>query len=285
MKSTDGGASWTVETTNLDRISFGLGPVAGLVAITCPTVSDCFLLPELSVGQTVGLLKTTDGGDNWVTQHVPLGPVTIPEGTGPTGFSTWQDISCSNALACAATAGDNEGHVLIAYTTDGGANWHASSTVPEAETPYGVSCYNPADCVVVASAAGGSQILVTNNGGISWESAPVPAGAGILRSVSCVEPREARLTCAAVGATPSLQYIDGQAPGTVITTTDPAVSWSTHKLAFTAPLFAVACRDGSGCVAGPDSVFGGRPGVFVSDRNGNRWTKYHGFSFIAPSGP
>jgi hypothetical protein len=106
--STDGGNTWTNESTSLPAST------ATLQAISCAGTSSCVAVgPPESTGGPFVVAATTNGGTTWTGG-----------GTGPSGLTYAQSIpllgiSCSSATTCIVVAGNSTGPVAYTTTNDG----------------------------------------------------------------------------------------------------------------------------------------------------------------------
>jgi hypothetical protein len=109
--STDGGSTWTNESTSLPAST------ATLQAISCAGTSSCVAVgPPESTGGPFVVAATTNGGTTWTGG-----------GTGPSGLTYAQGIpllgiSCSAASTCIVVAGNSTGPVAYT-TTNSGSTW------------------------------------------------------------------------------------------------------------------------------------------------------------------
>jgi hypothetical protein len=179
-------------------------------SVTCPTASHCVAVglhskvdprqgPDLDHGV---LLTSDDGGLTW-RQHA------WPSGYGPGVFP---DVTCMDASHCAmigfvernGTEGNQVGYTsgkdavqytVIAFSSDGGATWTASTlphtipypmmdalTCPTARTCYAAGSDLIAQRIGNTYNEGSSVVAVTNDAGATWQRvtfavpAKVPGG-------------------------------------------------------------------------------------------------------------
>ena len=128
--------------------------------------------------------------------------------------------------------------------------------------PYGVSCADAGDCVVVGttgfsttpagSSTASGAALYSADGGASWAAAAVPAGIAVVRAVSCSDATH----CMAVanGRSSAATAVAGAGPygpSTVLTSTDGGRSWTSPGSNGLAPadLAAIACPTAADCWA------------------------------------
>src|SRR3989338_1795366 len=135
VKTTDGGTSWTVQTSGTDSALY-----------------DVHFPVNVNTGYTVGdvgtILGTTNGGTTWTAQT---------SGTGQTLFD-------------AHFVDNNTGYVsgangVILKTTDGGSNWTAQ-TSGTFNSLHGI--HFPVDATTGYAVGGLGTIRKTTNGGTTW---------------------------------------------------------------------------------------------------------------------
>jgi large repetitive protein len=222
--STDGGATWTDQST---------APLtAGLGALSCATVSDCVAVGGIAGpdGPEAVMTSTSDGGVTWNSETPPsdLADLTavscttvsdcvavgfsIDNPSGATvdearsiettdGGTTWTEETISTAgsvsgLSCpttsfCVTAGPYGG---VSATDNGGLTWN-TETFSNIYQLTSVSCATASNCVAV----GGSQGMGTDNGGQTWTPEALPGAIKDLTSVSCPTPS----ICMATGTSPA----------------------------------------------------------------------------------
>lgn len=174
-KTTNGGQTWS------EHLATGVSTLASFSPISCPTVDECWLVPEGTEGAPGHsipkiLLKSTNGGRTWVQVPLPsFGPPSVP-----TGFSVYS-ISCPKSSQCFAagaveTPEPPDGRqcqvyggcygtgALIAATTDSGKSWHLVTLPSGVGAVVNVSCTRGSACVAVASPGGDGlgSIVLTN---------------------------------------------------------------------------------------------------------------------------
>lgn len=194
--TTDGGRHFTVVRFH---------PGESIQTVSCPTASHCVAVglydngnirtgPDLDHGV---LLTSDDGGLTW-QQHA------WPKGYGPGAFP---DVTCVDASHCAmigfvernGTEGNQVGftsgkdavqYTVIAFSSDGGATWTASTlphtipypmidalTCPTTQTCYAAGSDLIAQRIGNTYNEGSSVVAITNNAGRRWQRATfaVPA--------------------------------------------------------------------------------------------------------------
>lgn len=179
----------------------------GLDGVSCPATSDCW-----AVGNTGGIVATTNGGATWSTQT--------------SGVSRGlRAISCPSSLVCFAAGASG----TLLTTGNGGATWSAQSS-GTSEDLTGVSCSSTAQCWVVGE---GGVALATSNGGSTW-SAQASGTSNTLDAVSCPTGS----MCLGVGT-----------QGIATATTTGGSSWTGQTSGTTNDLIADACPLTSVCWA------------------------------------
>src|SRR3989338_583166 len=166
VKTTDGGTSWTVQTSGTDSALY-----------------DVHFPVDATTGYAVGGLgtirKTTNGGTTWSG---------LTSGTGEDLQGVW---FTNNDTGYAI---GNTGTIL--KTTNGGTDWTAQTSGSGA-TLSSIHCsVNDTTCYVTIAGAISGRVLKTSNGGTSWAAQSVPnASACALLSIFCLDNN----TCFASG--------------------------------------------------------------------------------------
>jgi photosystem II stability/assembly factor-like uncharacterized protein len=172
--STNGGASWTEETTPSNPVWYGgwflnasdgwatgangtivattnggttwtaqtSGSTQELTAVDCVSTTQCWVSGFGGV-----ILVSSNGGTTWTAQN-------------STTTNTLDEISCVSASDCWASGAAG----TIIATTNGGATWTAQTSGSTQEL-YGISCVSTTQCW---AAGGAGVILATSNGGTTW---------------------------------------------------------------------------------------------------------------------
>lgn len=126
VKTTNGGQTW-VKKTAASQFT-GAGTFCNWVHMFNATTGVALGDPAPATGNTFEILRTTDGGDNWVrvTANVPA-PLTNEYGNAGAFFASnsapgtlWTGLASSNQAA----------QVRIFKTTDFGQTWTASGLIP-----------------------------------------------------------------------------------------------------------------------------------------------------------
>ncbi|HXQ59659.1 MAG TPA: putative Ig domain-containing protein [Acidimicrobiales bacterium] len=229
LVSGDGGATWTA--TPFDQ---GVATPAG---ITCPSVLDCVLAPDL--------------------ERITPGAITPSSNQGAVNA-----VSCATSTDCLGIGIDAD------VTTDGGATWTDKSTAPLTAGLGAVSCATTSACIAVGTVGGpnGNEAVIsaTTDRGTTWSPQTAPTELTGLGSISCATASH----CVAVGFAPNA--ITGDGAG-AIETTDGGARWTERSVPGMQRAFQVACPTTSTCVAAglTDAGWGG---VSVSDDGGATWT-------------
>lgn len=148
LKTTDGGGSWQTQASNVaPSADFAGSPVAiqCVDATTVVAVGDCVDLGPCSPV----IVRTTDGGTHWTTQHVPMLYV-----LSAVSFPT---VSMGYAI------GGGQGGGTLLKTTDGGGTWVLHTTGIQG----GRSLVFPEPTTGYTLGAEGT-ILKTTDGGTTW---------------------------------------------------------------------------------------------------------------------
>jgi hypothetical protein len=238
--TTDGGSTWTGQS-----IPSG---VAALLAMSCPTPSECVAVGQQSQSDGgVVVIATADGSTTWTQSTLP---------TLPGGAYTLDSVSCPAAAPTDCWAGgatlngasDPIGAVVLA-STDGGATWSAESIPGAVWSIDDVSCPSVDDCWAVGWAGGAKQpdgaVVVTTDGGATWSEQSLPSAVSTLSDVSCGSTS----SCVAVGRTHSTKS-KGSTP-VLVATSNGGVTWAVQKLSSSVVGLKDATCVGSDCwVAG-----------------------------------
>jgi photosystem II stability/assembly factor-like uncharacterized protein len=249
----DAGTSWIVRALHSGY---------DLNAISCPSVSTCFVAAGGPAFDTAAI-SSTNGGIKWSTQ-------TVPTGTGEL-----VDISCPSTSVCFAS-GDNLDSVgdLIA-TTDGGSTWNTQTLPSGSQTLWAIDCPSVTTCYAAGEAviqgARTDAAFTTTNGGASWNEQSLPGGVDV-RALSC----PSRTVC----------YGGGGFDSPIVTTTNGGTTWSAQSLpSNSGDLKGLFCPSVSVCYAVGDNYPGTRlpveVGTILSTRDGGaKWA-----AEAPPAGP
>ncbi|HAF20897.1 MAG TPA: hypothetical protein DCK96_14300 [Chloroflexi bacterium] len=236
----------TTDGVHWSSPTFGpcFGQCPGLIAVSCPTASVCFLITTAVPGQ---VWSSVDGGTNWV---VSFDVANDPQAVSTGGFSA---ISCPSATVCYAVgpgpASPGPGGVY-ATTTDGGVTWRTDNG-PSSTSVTGISCPSVSTCYVSAT---GASIFHTADYGGTWDVQLGNTNAWYF-SVSC----PTTTVCFAGGS-------GGAAGGIISATTTAGAAWTRPKPAgSTNSIFGVSCGSSSDCYAAALN------NILVSHNGGSTW--------------
>src|SRR4030095_570021 len=202
--SSNSGANWT---------TYDLGITGDFFSISMINQNTGYIS-----GQNSKVLKTTNGGQNWIMK-------TNPSGSNYSLYTTefLNENTGFTFVNFATVAGGN-----VFKTTDGGDNWTQYSTGGTSENIYaadmvdvntGYCCYNPSN----------RPVYKTTNGGVNW--APLTTGlTGSIRDVAAV--------------TADIVYV-GQTSGTqrMAKTTDGGSTWSLLTLPVAVDIASIDFKD------------------------------------------
>ncbi len=146
LRTTDGGAHWTIQTSGYEGTGITL---FGRVFYRCQHWNG--RRRKLSLPVMAAVIRTTDGGNTWLTKY-----------SNPGAFIT--GVSFTDANTGTVIGVDfNVGETLILRTTDGGDTW-VNQTGP-LTFYYGIS-FTDANNGTIVGAAG--TIVRTTDGGANW---------------------------------------------------------------------------------------------------------------------
>ncbi len=222
VSTTDGGATWTVETVP--------ATVGYLSAISCSDLRHCTAVgqaTQTSNGQGA-IIVTTNGGATWTPATVPVGALDVTA------------VACQPARDCLAMATTAAGTVAL-VTSPSQPTWVQRGTLP---APLGgatsISCPERLDCWVTAPAevdvdhvAG--QVAVTTDGGTTWSVTAAPAGAGYLNDIVCTRGSSGKGGLPFTSTTAPVTT----APVTTTPVTTTSVAATTHPGVTSAPTTTV----------------------------------------------
>lgn len=239
LRTTDGGASWTVVTSvpfALTIIDFvddihgwagGGGPgvllVTGDGGVTWSKEAGAgdgvrmlnFVSSKVGWMQGLGhkLALTTDAGRTWTDVAVPC------PGHNFSQVASFADQSFG-LLACLSDGGAGFQGKRLYSTADAGRTWtEIVNALGSAEYLYELFVLDRTRAWYTTGGPAGANLYITNDGGASWQSVPLPGGRGyfgLLRSVRFVDPMHGWVV-AARSAYP---------PGTILATEDGGATWS-----------------------------------------------------------
>ena len=135
-------------------------------------ISDVFFLDSLTgwavtpythQNDTAFVLKTTNGGNNWLIQYLRIGDV---------GFEKICFLNANTGFACGAN--DFDGFTGLSKSIDGGSNWN-SLNVPDPFAQFSDMSVLSEDTIWLVSTSSGGGVFRTTNGGLNWIQ-QAPAG-------------------------------------------------------------------------------------------------------------
>ena len=149
-KTTDGGSTWQAQVQTMDSSAnyLNLWAVSAVDANTAWAVGY-----SSNVSMAAVILKTVDGGSNWVEQTVPGGAISL---------AAVKAINASTAWAV--------GPGGVFKTTDGGSNWIQQQT-PKARDNWSTVASVDGNSVWVGAWSG--NVIYSANGGSSWATQQV----------------------------------------------------------------------------------------------------------------
>jgi photosystem II stability/assembly factor-like uncharacterized protein len=258
--STNGGASWTEETTSSHPIWYGgwfvnasdgwavgatgtivattsggttwttqtSGTTQELNAIDCVSTTQCWV-----VGAAGIILVTANGGTTWTAQT---------SGTG----QVLNEVSCVSATQCWA---DGAAGVIL-VTANGGTTWTAQTSGTTQEL-YGISCVSTTQCW----AAGGAGVIrATSNGGTTW-TAQTSGTTDALYAIQCYSAT----AC----------WAGGDA-GVIVASTN-GTSWTAQTSGTTYDIWGFDCLSALNCYAVGSSGTGGAGYLRETTDGGSTW--------------
>jgi photosystem II stability/assembly factor-like uncharacterized protein len=276
--STNGGETWTEETTPSHPVWYG-----GWFE----NASDGW-----ATGANGTIIATTNGGATWAAQTPPTPPGTTQELTAvdcvsttqcwisgfggvilvsSNGGSTWtaqtstttsnlDEITCVSASDCWASGA---GGTIIA-TTNGGTTWTAQTSNAGGNELYGISCVSTTQCW---AAGNGGVIVATINGGTTW-TAQTSGTTDALYAIECYSTT----ACWAGG---DAGVIEASTNGT---------TWSAQASGTTYDIWGFDCLSALNCYAVGSSGTGGTGVLLETTNGGSTWfapvaTQYLQWSF------
>jgi photosystem II stability/assembly factor-like uncharacterized protein len=187
--SGNGGSSWA-------RLPLPSG-LTFSSAQSCPSPDVCVAAAVLDArivggqlsGKTV-LVSTVDGGHRWSVVPAPFSGLVL--------------LSCTSARICNGVAASAPYKERLVRTTNGGASWSVTLTLPASSEVYALSCPSRADCVATGAShtAGTSSpsdfAMFSNDEGGRWAQAHMEGmpETGLLTALSCATATD----CTAVSA-------------------------------------------------------------------------------------
>jgi photosystem II stability/assembly factor-like uncharacterized protein len=257
--TTNGGESWTEETTPSNPVWYGgqfvnasdgwaVGAAGTIVAttngggtwaaqasgttqtidaISCASTSYCW-----AVGVGGVIAATTNGGTTWTAQT-----------SGTT--QDLEEVSCVSTTVCWAVG---VGGVIVA-TTNGGTTWTAQTSGTNQEL-YGVSCVSTTKCW----AAGGNGVLVATTNGTTW-TAQTSGTTDTFYAIDCFSAT----ACWAAGEN-----------GVIYASTN-GTSWTAQTSGTTEDIWGLDCITTMQCWANGSTTAGTAGVVLVTTNGGTTW--------------
>jgi photosystem II stability/assembly factor-like uncharacterized protein len=257
--STNGGATWTQETTPSHPVWYGgwfynasdgwavgaadtivattnggatwtaqtSGTTQVLNAIDCVSSTQCWI-----VGVDGVILVTSNGGTKWTAQT-----------SGTT--EALEEVSCVSTTVCWAVG--NAG--VIVATTNGGTNWTAQTSGTTQEL-FGVSCVSTTKCW----AAGGNGVILASTNGTSW-TAQTSGTTDALYAIECYSAT----AC----------WAGGDA-GVIVASTN-GTTWSAQTSGTTYDIWGFECLSALNCYAVGSSGTGGAGYLRETTNGGSTW--------------
>jgi photosystem II stability/assembly factor-like uncharacterized protein len=258
--STNGGASWTEETTPSAPVWYGgwfvnasdgwavgangvivattnggttwaaqtSGSTQQLSAIDCASTTQCWV-----VGGNGVILVTANGGTTWTAQT-----------SGTTQLLN--EVSCVSATQCWA---DGAAGVIL-VTSNGGTTWTAQTSGTTQEL-YGISCVSTTQCWAAGRAG---VILATSNGGTTW-TAQTSGTTDALYAIECYSAT----ACWAGG---DAGVIVASANGT---------TWAAQTSGTTYDIWGFDCLSALDCYAVGSNATGGAGYLRETTNGGSTW--------------
>ncbi|GEM_PF-2844568 len=202
LKTTNG-ATWLPQTFTLAQ-GQPTGPFAGISAANANTA--------WAVGINGALVKTTDGGVTWISQHNESAVVC----SGCEHYSAVAAVNASTAWIVSSAG-------RIIKTTDGGASW----TLQRLGDGSDITAIVAVDASTAWAVGQGGTILKTTNGGTTWSPQSSVTG-NTLHGVAAADVT----TAWAVGAN-----------GTILKTTNGGTTWTRQTSGTTSTLYSIAASD------------------------------------------
>src|SRR5581483_4668095 len=255
ITTTDGGATWTLRTSNAGSGNYLHGMSCVPLSTTCTAVGRGGTI--VSTTDLASWTKATSGTTNMLNDVTCLstsfcvavgqnGTVDVFNGTtwtattGNGGPGMLASVACTDTVHCYATGKQG---ITIA-TSNGGLTWTIQAGGGTTQTMNGISCPTTSLCY---AAGGGGVILKTSDGGQTW----LPQTSGIttaLNGIACTSST----ACTAVGA------------GGVARTTSDGTTWAAGTTGTTNALNGVSCS--ASCIA-----VGAAGTILSSGDGGSTW--------------
>ncbi len=209
MQTTNAGLSWS-------NLSSGVPSIGNVMAIACPSMTECVLGTNTNTDVDVGNPQT----NSWQSL------VSLGNDGSVTG------LTCPTTTECFGVTSNGD---VLAGTGAGLSSWTVTAPASGLTSLSGVACTSTTACVAVGNATSGGAIYETSNAGSTWSLDSTATGTDLL-GVSCLTSG----SCVLVGQSGSV-YQGSPGSWTNVTPSGEPPSPS--------PVPTVAC-DGSGnCIA------------------------------------
>ncbi len=147
--------------------------------------------------------------------------------------------------------------LLVGVLLSGCQGWFSQLTAPEGSSLAAVSCPESSTCVAVGSTASGNALIeTTHDAGGSWHRPSLGSSLPVLDAVSCADDQD----CVAGGAS-----------GTVLSTTDGGVAWTTSTVSDIRAINAISCPTDDDCWATTTQASGGLAPILATTDGGKTW--------------
>lgn len=180
-------------------------------------------------------LKSSDGGSTWPEASLKtLAPQTDPPFVVPNGVTGFHFTSITAASPTVAYAAGNFGWVI--KTTDGGANWGRTSTIPPGSVA--ISSIVALDANTVLAVGDKGRVVRSTDGGTSW-------------SVQAPTAKDLRKIVRLPGSSTLIAVGDDEV---ILRSTNAGASWSTVSGGVNRPAISVAAPLGNFAVSGGSPI-------------------------------
>lgn len=163
--TTDGGATWTVDSNLPDATSSNPLGTYSLSGISCLSATSCVAVGGLNYsGGTAAAISTTNGGNTWSMSADPT----------LTGLQDLDSVSClppasaTGGSTCYAAGFTGAGGPAVVVSPDGGNTWGSEQTFGDAGVINSISCVNATHCWAAGAGETPVGLVGTSTGGSSW---------------------------------------------------------------------------------------------------------------------
>jgi Immunoglobulin I-set domain len=254
------GASWNVETTELQWIQGDVEVPSAFYSVSCASSSMCVAAGQTWSDGVLGLQGqfpdiASWNGSSWVNQQLLYDTV-----------GTMTGVSCSTTTACTAVGFSPQlpGALIESWN---GSKWKAQApAVPKDGSMTdlkSVSCLSTGTCTAVGThttGTGATKVLIETRNAKSWTVQSAPSVNGTLNGVSCTSVS----ACTAVGS-----YTSRGVTAALVENWN-GTSWTIQPTPTAGPdsLNGVSCTSASACTAvGSDQG----DGAMIEAWNGSSW--------------